>query len=99
VIDAYFRFSHNQPYCFFHEENFRLHFINAILPEYMIYTVLAIALRFVPDLPEPILKMAGKYAAKAWKLVIPQCFESETGPSYRLVQATTMLSLVDFTGN
>jgi hypothetical protein len=38
------------------------------------------------------------YASKAWKEIVRQCFESEEGPDYRLVQATTLLALHEFTG-
>jgi hypothetical protein len=99
TIDLYFQYSHNQPYCFFHEESFRHQFSNELLPEYLILAVLSLATRYSPDITDADkAKQTSNYAAKAWKDIMSRCFDSEEGPDHRLVQAATLLALHDFTG-
>lgn len=53
---------------------------------------------FAENCPEDLIAMADKYAAQAWKTVVAMSLESGQGPNYRLVQATTLLAIFDFTG-
>jgi hypothetical protein len=99
VVDLYFQYCHNQPYCFFHEESFRSQFLNGFLPEYLILAVLSLASRYsLHTNPTDKVEQTSNYASRAWKDIVSRCFESEEGPDYRLVQAATLLALHDFTG-
>jgi Fungal specific transcription factor domain len=100
TVDLYFQYCHNQPYSFFHEESFRFQFLNELLPEYLLFAVLCLASRYSldPFYTEKETQAASVYASKAWKEIVCQCFESEEDPDYRLVQATTLLALHEFTG-
>lgn len=99
VIDDFFKYSHNQPYSFFHEANFRATFLHGMLPEYLLLAVLASGLRFSNNLffDGKQRNAARTYADKAWSLIIGQCF-SDDNPDHRLVQAITLLSIFDFVG-
>ncbi len=100
TIDLYFKYCHNQPYCFFHEETFRFQLLNNQLPQYLVLAVLAMSRRFSVD-PFYVNNdqhTSEKYASRAWKEVVKQVFDSENGPSHRLVQGATLLALRDFTG-
>ncbi|KAF2844675.1 hypothetical protein T440DRAFT_548047 [Plenodomus tracheiphilus IPT5] len=99
TVDLYFEHFHDQPYCFFHEQTFRQQLMSDQLPQYLIFTVLAIASRFSLD---PFFgscnpHVATKYASKAWKEIVRQCFDCDEGMDYRLVQAATLLAIIDFT--
>ncbi|KAJ5263321.1 hypothetical protein N7478_010926 [Penicillium angulare] len=48
VIDAYYQYCHNQPYSFFHEENFRQRLRAQMLAKHLVLTVVATAVRFCP---------------------------------------------------
>ncbi|KAI8943320.1 hypothetical protein NX059_001340 [Plenodomus lindquistii] len=99
TVDLYFEMCHGQPYCFFHEQNFRQQLMSDQLPRYLLFAVLTIASRFSLD-PYYIAgdpHAATKYASEAWKEIVRQCFDCEEGMSHQLVQATTLLAIVDFT--
>jgi hypothetical protein len=79
---------------------FRDQLLKKILPEYLVFAVLAIAVRFSNDpfYENQQQQFASKYAYRAWNDILHQCFEGGGGPDYRLVQAATLLALHDFTG-
>jgi len=69
-----------------------------MLHEYLIFAVLSIAMRFLPNYAKHDEKTAEAYAAEAWKTVSAQSFDGDKSPDYQLVQATTLLAIFDFTG-
>ncbi|KAH7128583.1 fungal-specific transcription factor domain-containing protein [Dendryphion nanum] len=99
VIDSYFKFCHNQPYCFFHQETFRSQLWNGLVPEYLIFAILALTIRFSehPFFSNSPEQMAQAYASKSWNHIVQQGVEGEEILDYRLVQAATLLALYDFT--
>ncbi|OQV06848.1 Fungal specific transcription factor domain-containing protein [Cladophialophora immunda] len=98
VVNNYFRFHHNQPYSFFHEETFRQQLQAGLLPETILSAVIAIAIRFSPKSDKSAEPWPSQYYAdKAWTGAMTQCFNSEYGPNYQMVQAITLLALYDFT--
>ncbi|WPG99240.1 fungal-specific transcription factor domain-containing protein [Acrodontium crateriforme] len=103
VVDAYFKYCHNQPYCFFHEQCFRHRLNNGTIPEYLLLAVMSIASRFVPEANWPTAEQqaeaAAQYASKAWNEVFRQSFENEESLDWRVVQAATLLSIYDFTAS
>ena len=98
AIDDFFSRYHGQPYCFFHEESFRLQFSRGLLPDYLVLAVLCIALRYSKDNYDSTGTIAADLAAKGWSLVLGLAFDGAQAPTYRLVQAATLLALFDFTG-
>lgn len=97
TINDFFRYYHSQPYCFFHEQTFRTQFSRGLLPDYLILAVLSIALRYSKGY-DSTGAIAADLAARGWSLVVAAAFNSDQNPTYRLVQAATLLALIDFTG-
>ena len=99
IIENYFRFSHNQPYSFFHEDTFRQQFHSGLLPDAVLYAVLAIASRFSSNLgTHEKTRPTQRYADMGWAAAMTRCFGSDQGPDHRMVQAIALLALCDFTG-
>ncbi|KIV97761.1 hypothetical protein, variant [Exophiala mesophila] len=96
AINDFFRYYHSQPYCFFHEPTFRTQFSRGLLPDYLILAVLSIALRYSKTY-DSTGAIAVDLAARGWSLVVAAAFNSDQNPTYRLVQAATLLALFDFT--
>jgi hypothetical protein len=99
IINDFFKYSHNQPYSFFHEANFRACFLDGFLPEYLLLAVLASGLRFSNNtfFNGKHMAAAKAYADKAWSLIMGQCFSDDI-VDHRMVQAITLLSIFDFVG-
>jgi hypothetical protein len=100
LVDTYFSCVQNQPYTFFHEQNFRQRLNDGLLPDYLIFAVLASALRFSDD---PYYHGAGLeatavYAKESWKQIVSTWFATESDPDIYICQAITLLSIIDFTG-
>lgn len=91
---------HNQPYSFFHEKSFKQRLADALLPEYLIFAVLASAVRFSDD---PYFigireKAISSYASESWRQIVSIFVIPESDPDLSLCQAVTLLSIIDFTG-
>ena len=101
LIDVYFARVQNQPYSFFHERSFREKLALNSLPEFLIFAVLASALRFSsnPYYGESQSEAIKLYASESWKLIVSVWFGPESDPDIHICQAMTLLSIIDFTGN
>lgn len=100
VIDAYFHYCHNQPYSFFHEENFRQRLRAQIIPKHLVLTVVATAVRFCPHpyFAKRVHEASADYANRAWKLIVADCFTVGKVAEVSTVQTVALLGLFDFTG-
>lgn len=100
VIDAYFQFCHNQPYSFFHEENFRERLRAQVTPKHLVLTVMAVAVRFCPHpyFSGRVHAASVDYANMAWKLIVSDCFTVGKVAEVSTVQTVALLGLFDFTG-
>lgn len=100
TIDAYFMFCHTQPYCFFHEANFRMRFAQGSIPKHLMSAVLATAIRFTPHpyFGTRVHEIAVGYANHSWKCVVADSFATSQRPDISLVQTISLLGLFDFTG-
>lgn len=100
VIDAYFCYCHNQPYSFFHEENFRRRLQSQNLPKHLVLTIVATAVRFCPHpyFAGRVQEASVDYANKAWKLIVADCFTVGKVADVSTVQTVALLGLFDFTG-
>lgn len=101
VIDVYFSRCHNQPYSFFHEKNFRIRLIEGMIPDYLLFAVLATGLRFSKDpyFHGELHEASISYARESWRQIVSAWFATESDPDIQICQAITLLSVVDFTGN
>ncbi|KAN0091869.1 Fungal specific transcription factor domain containing protein [Hyaloscypha variabilis] len=99
LIDVYFARVQNQPYSFFHERSFREKLALNSLPEFLIFAVLASALRFSsnPYYGESQSEAIKLYASESWKLIVSVWFGPESDPDIHICQAMTLLSIIDFT--
>lgn len=99
LVDVYFARVQNQPYSFFHEQSFREQLALNILPDFLIFAVLASALRFSSDpyYGESRSEAIKVYASESWKLIVSVWFGPESDPDIHICQAVTLLSIIDFT--
>ncbi|CEJ61031.1 hypothetical protein PMG11_09577 [Penicillium brasilianum] len=99
VIDTYFHYCHNQPYSFFHEENFRERLRAQMIPKHLVLTVMAVAVRFCPHpyFAGRVHEASVDYANRAWKLIVSDCFTVGKVAEVSTVQTVAMLGLFDFT--
>ncbi|KAK8872428.1 transcriptional regulatory protein [Apiospora arundinis] len=76
VIDSYFTYCQNQPYSFFHEQNFRQRLSKQDIPRHLVLAVMATAVRFCshPCFTGRELKISIEYANRSWKLIVSDCF-------------------------
>ncbi len=95
AVDEFFLHSHNQPYSFFHEFNFRSRLAAGLLPDYLLLAVVASADRFSEDGTRG--QIGHSCAQRSWDLVSKQ-LDSDTQPDLTTVQATTLLAIFDFVG-
>jgi hypothetical protein len=100
TLDIFFTYCHNQPYSFFHEENFRRRLSNGELPDHLLFAVLANAIRFSanPFFENNTHEAAVTYANRSWKSIVSSCFAANQVADIRTVQTITLLSIFDFTG-
>ncbi|KAK8093150.1 uncharacterized protein PG998_014551 [Apiospora kogelbergensis] len=99
VIDSYFAYCQNQPYSFFHEQNFRQRLSKQAIPKHLVLAVIATAVRFCshPYFASRELKMSIEYANKSWKLIVSDCFTVGKAAEVSVVQTIALLGLFDFT--
>lgn len=100
MIDVYFECCHNQPYSFFHEQNFRDRLSNGAIPDHLLFAVLATAARFStnPFFKGKTHEAAVTYANKSWKSIVASCFARHDAANIMTVQTITLLAIFDFTG-
>lgn len=100
VIDSYFMYCQNQPYSFFHENNFRERLSKQEIPRHLVLAVMATAARFCPHpyFTDRALEMSIEYANRSWKLIVADCFTVERAAEVSAVQTVALLGLFDFTG-
>jgi hypothetical protein len=100
TVDVFFQYCHNQPYSFFHEENFRKRLSAGQIPDHLLYAVLATAIRFSyhPFFEGRTNEAAVAYANRSWKSIVASCFLGGEGADIRTVQTITLLGIFDFTG-
>lgn len=82
------------------KETVRFRMLSDQLPQYLGFSVLALARRFSRDpfYENEALHTAERYALEAWREVVLRAFDTENGPNHQLVQAADLLALYDFTG-
>ncbi|KAH8803719.1 fungal-specific transcription factor domain-containing protein [Xylogone sp. PMI_703] len=99
TVDLYFRRCHNQPYSFFHEGNFRHRLSNGLIPDHLLFAVLATAIRFSSNsfFREQTREIAVTYANKSWKSIVSSCFTRNDAVDIMTVQTITLLAIFDFT--
>lgn len=100
VVNLYFSYSHNQPYSFFHEGNFRQRLTDGLLPDYLTFAILANAARFSTHTffhGNPS-SFAETYANRSWHAIVSNVFTRAEAPDFCTVQAITLLAIFDFTG-
>jgi Fungal specific transcription factor domain len=100
LVDLYFARVHNQPYSFFHEQSFRQRLALNSIPDFLLFAVLASAMRFSSDpyYGDASTEAMKSYASESWKLIVSVWFGPESDPDIYICQAVTMLSIIDFTG-
>jgi hypothetical protein len=100
VIDSYFTYCQNQPYSFFHEQNFRQRLSKQAIPRHLVLAVMATAVRFCshPYFADRALEMSIEYANRSWKLIVSDCFTVARASEVSAVQTVALLGLFDFTG-
>ncbi|KAK0387653.1 hypothetical protein NLU13_3898 [Sarocladium strictum] len=99
IIDAYFVYVQNQPYSFFHEQNFRRRLSEQAIPGHLVLAVMATAVRFCSHqyFAGRALEMAIEYANRSWKLIVSDCFTVGKTTEVSAVQTVALLGLFDFT--
>lgn len=100
VIDAYFTYCQNQPYSFFHEDNFRQRLSKQDVPKHLVLAMMAAAVRFCSHsyFTGRALELSVEYANKSWKLIVSDCFTVGKEAEVSAVQTVALLGLFDFTG-
>jgi hypothetical protein len=100
IFHDYFKFCHNQPYSFFHEETFWKRLAENALPHYLILAIMANALRFstLKGLRGDAASLAGTCANLSWKSIVSHYFQQRADADIKIVQTITLLSIFDFTG-
>lgn len=100
LIDVYFESCHNQPYVYFHETSFRQRFEEGLLPRYLLYAFAATACRFSEHefYRNRQVEAIAAYADASWSEIFQHSFSYEDSLELHMVQATSMLAVIDFTG-
>ncbi|UPK97317.1 hypothetical protein LCI18_008252 [Fusarium solani-melongenae] len=98
LVETYFFFCHCQPYCYFHEENFRRRLTDNTLPTWLLLAVIATASEFSdePFFNGEQTRAADCYASMAWKDISNRIFQEGDFMDLNAVQATNLLSVIDF---
>ena len=100
AVDAYFLYSHNQPYSFFHAAIFKRNLLEQRIPDHLLFAILANAVRFCADpyFQDQPNAHAEKFANRAWNAIVSQIFTGGVAPNLVTVQSITLLSIFDYTG-
>ena len=99
IVDEFFIHCHNQPYCFFHEANFRQSLSEREIPQHLLYAIMASAVRFsVNPFFEDKDEAAEVYAVKSWDSLVPGSITRNGVGDLRSVQTITLLAIFDLTG-
>lgn len=100
LVDEYFIHCHNQPYSFFHEANFRQSLAEQRLPRYLLYAMMASAVRFSSnDFFEDKDEAAEVFAIKSWDCFVPSSIARRGVGDLNSVQAIALLAIYDLTGS
>ncbi|KAE8378086.1 fungal-specific transcription factor domain-containing protein [Aspergillus bertholletiae] len=99
TIDLYFAHCHQQPYSFFHEENFRQRLTNGLIPDHLLFAVLATSVRFSTNsfFQGRTQEISTAYANRSWKAIVHRCFNRNDTADVMVVQTITLLAIFDFT--
>lgn len=99
LIDVYFAHCYSQPYVYFHEATFRQRFEDGVLPDSLLFALAATACRFSNEPPYGHMSSAAvaSYASAAWVRIFEQSFSYEGDLDLTVVQALSMLAVIDFT--
>lgn len=91
---------YDQPYLFFHEQTFRKRLHDRAIPDYLIFSLLATALRFARDpyFQGKEIEAAASYASSSWRLMASCWTGDHGGFDMDGMFALTFLSLHDVTG-
>lgn len=100
TVDTFFVHCSNQPYSFFHEDNFRQSLSKREIPQHLLCAIMASAVRlsenpFFEDKDEA----AEAYAIKSWDCLVPSSIAQNGGGDLRSVQTITLLAIFDLTGS
>ncbi len=100
TVDNFFIHCHNQPYCFFHEANFRQSLSKREIPQHLLYAIMASAVRFSNN---PFFEDKGEaaevYATKSWDSLVPSSIAHNGVKDLQCVQTITLLAIFDLTGS
>ena len=101
VIALYFERVHGRPYAFFHRNCFLKDFGHGMIPNYLSLSVFATAIRFSED---PFFsgknhQVSDTFSYKAWQQIIEQYLVREDAADLTVIQAVTLLAIVEHTGN
>lgn len=99
TIDLYFSCCHNQSYSFFHEKNFRQRLSDGLIPDHLLFAILASAVRFSSHAFFEGRKheMAVTYANRSWRSIVSSCIAQNNVADITTVQTITLLAIFDFT--
>lgn len=100
LIDTYFLHVHNQPYCYFQEENFRQKLADGLIPKYLVLAVLASALRFSRHgyFKSKSQQTMEAYAKEAWAIIVNEYLTDGNSPELSVVQTAALITTMDFSG-
>ncbi|KAL7944960.1 fungal-specific transcription factor domain-containing protein [Trichoderma barbatum] len=98
IIDTYFQYCHCQPYCYFQESSFRRRLSENTLPSWLLLAVAAAASGFSdnPFYQGRQTEFSDAFAASAWAEIQEKLFREDDFMTVHVVQATNMLSVIDF---
>lgn len=98
LADTYFRYCHQQPYSYFHEETFRRDLESRSLPSYLLLAFAATAVRFSSDrcFTGRQVEATDWYSRMAWSEIVEQSFSDAHSLNIRTVQAANMLGVADY---
>ncbi|KAH8803718.1 fungal-specific transcription factor domain-containing protein [Xylogone sp. PMI_703] len=98
IIDTYFQYCHCQPYCYFQESSFRRRLSENTLPSWLLLAVAASALGFSdhPFYRGRQTEVSDAFAVSAWNEIREKMFSEDEFMTVYTVQATNMLSVIDF---
>ncbi|KAL6885690.1 fungal-specific transcription factor domain-containing protein [Trichoderma evansii] len=98
LVDTYFQYCHCQPYCYFQETSFRRRLSENTLPSWLLLAVAAAASGFSenPFYQGRQTEFSDAFAASAWAEIQEKMFREDDFMTVHAVQATNMLSVIDF---
>lgn len=100
LADVYFSCCHRQPYSLFHEKTFRRNLANAAIPSYLLLAFVATAVRFSKDpcFEGRQTECTDYFAKLAWSEIVQEAFSDTHCMNIGIVQASSMLGVIDYIG-